>query len=169
GGAVAWRATQAGVSRRARTAHLERIGPQLSDSHERCQPSHDSDQSPLSQLGHSVQRCDRLRTAASRRVAGQDCRNWSSSAGRTVLSATGSAAAGAGKRDATCCGRAASILPWSYCARSLPSVRFAPLCWWRFCRPHTVSAASDSYGPTEVSPSRLTTAASTAMCGENAT
>jgi transposase len=33
---------------------LKEIESQLSDSHQRCQPSHDSDQSPLSQLGHSL-------------------------------------------------------------------------------------------------------------------
>jgi hypothetical protein len=92
GGAITWWPAQAGLSRRARTAYPERIGAHLSDHHQRCQPSHDSDQSPLSQLGHSLQRNDSLCSAASRMVS-QDCRTRGPSPSRTVLSATGSAAA----------------------------------------------------------------------------
>jgi hypothetical protein len=46
----------------------------------------------------------------------------------------------------------------------LPLARFGQLCWWHCCRHPTVSAPSASFGPTVVSPSRPTIAASTAMC-----
>ena len=34
--------------------HIKGVGSQLSNAHPRCQPSHDSDQSSLPKLGHSV-------------------------------------------------------------------------------------------------------------------
>jgi transposase len=43
-----------GVPRRARGAHLKGIGSQLSDHHPRCHASHESDQSAVPQLGHSL-------------------------------------------------------------------------------------------------------------------
>ena len=47
--------------------------------------------------------------------------------------------------------------------RFLRSVRFVPPCWWPCCKHPIVSVPSASCGPTVVSPSRRTTAASTAM------
>ena len=34
---------------------LERVGAELSDDHQRCDPGDESDQSPVPQLGHSLQ------------------------------------------------------------------------------------------------------------------
>jgi transposase len=42
------------------------------------------------------------------------------------------------------------------------SVRFVLLCWWPCCKRPSVSVPSDNYGRTAGSPSKLTTAASTA-------
>src|SRR5579872_1686794 len=80
---------------RARGAHFEGVGSQLSDADERCHASHESDQSAVPQLGHSLQRNHGLCLAASRGVVGEDPATRSSSAGGTVVSATGSTATGA--------------------------------------------------------------------------
>src|SRR4030081_409109 len=85
--------------------HLERAGAQLSDPHPRCHPRDESDQSPVSQLGDSLQRYHHLCSKASRRMAEQAGRTRSSSARRTVVSATGSAAVGAATRATRSAGR----------------------------------------------------------------
>ena len=46
--------TEAGLPRRAWSAHLKRAGAQLSDPHPRCHAGDESDQSPVPQLGHSL-------------------------------------------------------------------------------------------------------------------
>ena len=53
----------------------------------------ESDQSPVPELGHSLQRHRRLRSTASHRVVGQDRGTRSLGSSPTALSATGSAAA----------------------------------------------------------------------------
>jgi len=70
-------------------------GSQLSDAHHRCHTRDESDQSAVPQLGYSLQRNHGVCPAASRRVVGEDSATWSSSAGGTVVSATGSPATGA--------------------------------------------------------------------------
>jgi hypothetical protein len=74
---------------------LKELGPQLRDHYAGSRPGHESNQSTIPKLGHSLQRYQRLCTAASRRMVRQDPGTRSSSPGRTALSATGSAAAGA--------------------------------------------------------------------------
>jgi|SRR5205823_11995089 len=72
GRVVAHQPSQAGLPRRTRGAHLERVGAQLSDHYQRCHAGDESGQSPVSQLGHSMRWHNRLRSTSSRRVVGQD-------------------------------------------------------------------------------------------------
>ena len=107
------------------------------------------------------------RFRSSRRVVGQDHGTRSADASGTALSATGSCCNRYVRlRAATCWSK-----PQASCgevfARFLRLVRFAPLCSWPCCRPHTGSEPSDSCGPTAVSRWRLTIAVSTAACAGN--
>ena len=112
----AWQPAHVGLPRRARDAHLKGIRSQLRNHYEGSRPGHESNQSTLPKLGHSLQRYQRLCTAASRRMVRQDPGPRSSSAGRTTLSATGSAAAGA---SASATRFARSLPPFS--ARAVPA------------------------------------------------
>ena len=49
GGVVTHQPTQGGLPRGAGSAHLERVGAQLSDDHQRCDSRDESDQSPVPQ------------------------------------------------------------------------------------------------------------------------
>src|SRR5512142_614104 len=61
---------------------------ELCDDHQGCDSGDESNQSSLSQLGHCLQWQQRLRSASSRRMAGQDRPTRRSGPGGTTLSAT---------------------------------------------------------------------------------
>ena len=60
GRVVTHQPTQAGVPRKAWNTRLKRVGAELSDHHQRCDPRDEPDQSPVPQLGHSLHWHQRL-------------------------------------------------------------------------------------------------------------
>src|SRR5215467_5177793 len=84
---------QVGVSRRARLAHDEGVGPQLFNHHQGSHTGHESTQGVVSQLGHSVCGQRGVCTTLPCGVARQDQRSGRAATRRTLLSATGCFAA----------------------------------------------------------------------------
>ena len=80
---------QGGVPRRAWNTRLKRVGAELSNDPPRCDPRDESDQSPVPQLGHSLQWHQRLCSPSSRRVAGLARGTRSSGSSRAFIPATG--------------------------------------------------------------------------------
>src|SRR5437016_4216024 len=70
-------------------AHAARAGPELSNPDQRSDPSHESPEGDVSQLGHSLSRPGRLLHPSSRRVAGKDPGGGCAPSGRASLPATG--------------------------------------------------------------------------------
>ena len=69
----------------------EGAGAQLSNHYERSQPSHDTGEGHLSQLGYCLQRQAGLYLAPSCGVAGENRRTWGAPAGRVLLPTAGCA------------------------------------------------------------------------------
>src|SRR5258708_33447015 len=68
-------------------AHIERIGPGLSDHQQRSQEGHEQGEGDLSRLGHSLWRQECLRAPPSRGMAEQDHPSQRAPAGRAFLPA----------------------------------------------------------------------------------
>ena len=86
GGVVARESAALGVSRRPRHTHGEGTGAQLHDHHQGSHARDGSDQSSVSQLGHSLRGPAGIRSTTSPRVAGENRRSRGAPPRRANLS-----------------------------------------------------------------------------------